>query len=90
MLIQYIIPLLITVCLAAGILILLRAMGVPADGNVEIIITGDEKAENMENAVAMAKRLSEHYFKNARVYIRGDESTYISVLCKRYGVCRKE
>ncbi len=90
MLIQYIVPLLITACLAALALVLLRTMGVPADGRVEIIISGDEKAENIENAVAMAKRLSEQYFKNAGVYIRGGESTYVNALCRRYDVCRKE
>ncbi len=90
MLMQYIVPLLITVCLALAALLLFRAMGVPAEGSVEIIITGDEKAENIENTVAMAKRLSERYFKNARVYIRGGDDTYVSALCRRYGVRRKE
>ncbi len=90
MLTQYIVPLLITVCLALVAILLLRAMGVPAGGSVEIIIAGDEKAENIENTVAMAKRLSEQYFKNARVYIRGGENTYVNALCRRYGVLRKE
>ena len=90
MLIQYIVPLLITACLAAAVLLLLRTMGVPADGSVEIIISGDEKADNIESAVAMAKRLSEQYFKDAKVYIRGGESTYVNALCRRYDVCRKE
>ncbi|MBE7024556.1 MAG: hypothetical protein E7408_00675 [Ruminococcaceae bacterium] len=90
MLLEYIVPLLITVCLAAAALLLLRAMGVPADGSVEIIITGDEDVENIENTVAMAKRLGQRYFSNARVYIRGSDSTYVNALCKRYGVLKKQ
>ncbi len=90
MLMQYIVPLLITVCLAAAARLLLYAMGVPADGSVEIIITGDEGAENIENTVAMAKRLSQRYFKDACVYIRGSDSTYVNALCSRYGVQRKQ
>ena len=90
MLVQYIVPFLITVCLAAAAFILLRAIGVPAGGNVEIIIAGDEGAENIENTVAMAKRLSQRYFSGARVYIRGGDTTYVNALCARYGVERKQ
>ncbi len=90
MLMQYIVPLLITVCIAMAVLLLLHAAGKPAGGNVEIIITGEEGAENIENTVAMAKRFAQQYFKNADVYIRGSDSTYVRALCRRYGVQRKE
>lgn len=90
MLFTYIIPLLITVCLAATALVLLYAVGVPADGSVEIIITGEEGKENIENTVAIAKRLSQRYFTGARVYVRGGDSTYVNALCRRYDVLKKE
>ncbi len=90
MLMQYIVPLLITVCVALAATLLLHATGVPADGSVEIIITGDEGAENIENTVAMAKRFAQRYFKDACVYIRSSDSTYVRALCSRYGVQRKE
>jgi hypothetical protein len=57
---------------------------------VEIIISGDEKAEQLENTVLLAKQAAQKYFKNANVYIRGGESKYIDVLCRRYHVQRKE
>ena len=87
---QYIVPLFISVCLAAAVFLLFYAEGRPAGGAIEIIIGGDETAESVEHTVAMARRLSERYFKNAQIYIRGGEERYVSALCKRYGVQRKE
>ncbi len=90
MLMQYIIPLIISLCIAAVVYILLYAAGRPAEGDVEIIIGGEEQTESVENTVAMARWLSERYFKDARIYIRGGEERYVSTLCRRYGVRRKE
>ena len=90
MLVQYIVPLIISVCLAAMVYILVYAQGKPAGGNVEIIICGEERTENVEHTVAMARQLSERYFKDAHIYIRGGEEQYVSALCRRYGVRRKE
>ncbi len=90
MLITYIVPLFITAFLAFLMIWFLKFRGKPAGGNVEIIISGDEEAENLEHAVQTAKRLSCECFKTARVFIRGSDSTYVNALCKRYDVQRKE
>lgn len=90
MLLNYAIPLLITFLLAAFCILLLRVIPGSTGARVEMIITGDEKAENMEKAVIIAKRLAQRYFKNAEVYVRGGANTYIDALCRRYDVRRKE
>ena len=87
---QFLVPILITVCIFAAVYILLSAVGAPAGGNVEIIISGEEETDYIENTVVMAKQLSERYFKNASVFIRGGEDTYVRALCRRYGIDRKE
>ncbi len=90
MLMQYGIPLLITLCLILATVVLLRSVHGTAEATVEIIISGDEQAENIENTVMIAKQMAQRYFKNASVYIRGEGSTYIDALCRRYDVMRKE
>lgn len=87
---QYFIPIIITVLIWAVLYILINAVGAPADGKVEIIISGEEQADCIENTVIMAKQLSQRYFKNASVFIRGGEDTYVHALCQRYSVDRKE
>ncbi len=87
---QFLVPILITVCIFAAVYILLTAVGMPAGGNVEIIISGEEQADCIENTVIMAKQLSERYFKNASVFIRGGDDTYVRAICRRYNIKRKE
>lgn len=87
---QYWISICITVCLAALVYLLIHAVGKPAGGHVEIIISGDENAESIENTVMMAKQLSQRYFRDASICIRGGEATYVGALCKRYNICQKE
>lgn len=90
MLMQYIIPLLITLLLAVFWVFLLKNFHGSTKAAVEIIISGDEKAEQLENTVLVAKAAAERYFKNANVYIRGGDDAYIDILCRRYHVLRKE
>ncbi|MBQ7036135.1 MAG: hypothetical protein IJN74_01430 [Clostridia bacterium] len=90
MLMQYGIPLLITGFLALFAVLLFRSLHGSTEASVEIIISGDEGAEQLENTVMIAKQAAERYFKNASVYIRGGEGAYIDALCQRYHVLRKE
>lgn len=90
MALQIFIPILITVSVAAAVYILLQAVGVPAGGRVEIIISGDEQTDAIENTVILAKQMSQRYFKNASVFIRGGDDTYVRALCHRYSIDRKE
>ena len=61
-----------------------------AETAVEIIVYGDENAEQIENTVMLAKEMAKRYFKNANVYIKGGEGAHLDVLCRRYNVLRKE
>ncbi len=90
MLMQYIIPLLITLLLAVFSVLLLKNVLGRTEAAVEIIISGDEKVEQLENTVLIAKQAAQRYFKNANVYIRGGDGAYIDVLCRRHHVLRKE
>lgn len=90
MLVQYGIPLLITLCLICTIALLFRAVISPVHTYVEIIISGDDKTEDLENAVITAKRISEKYFNNACVYIRGEENAYLNAICRRFDIQRKD
>ena len=90
MLMDYCIPLLITFLLASLAVILLYAVPKGTETPVEIIVSGDEKTENIEKTVLCARRIAGRYFKNVSVYIRGGQDAYIDVLCRRYHVQRKE
>ncbi len=90
MLMQYGIPLLITLLLVWTVVLLIRAITVPARTYVEIIISGDDVPEDVENAVITAKRLAEKYFENASVYVKGQDNIYINAICRRFGIERKE
>lgn len=90
MLMQYGIPLLITLCLVLSAFVLLWSLQGSSDVAVEIIISGEEKAEQIENTLMAAKLATQRYLKNASVYIKGGDSAYIDALCRRYNVLRKE
>ncbi|MDD6308650.1 MAG: hypothetical protein PUB07_04770 [Clostridia bacterium] len=87
--VQYGIPILITLLLVCMVVLLLRAVRAPVRTYVEIIVSGDECPEDLENAVITAKLLAERYFDDACVYVRGKDNAYIDMICRRYGVCRK-
>ncbi len=90
MLMQYGIPLLITLLLIWTVVLLVRAIVAPARTYVEIIVSGDDVPEDVENAVMTAKRLAERYFENACVYVRGKDNIYIDAICRRFDVKRKD
>ena len=91
MLYEYIIPLMILAAVAAAAFIIIRAVFMSRTfTQMDIIISADDEAEEVERGIVTARFVTEKYFVNAAIYVSGEDDGYIEYLCKTYGVLRKE
>ena len=90
MIVEYLIPIIITFLLAAALFTLIASTIMPSDAKVEIIVYSDENPDNLEYALMSAEKVAEKYFNNSTIYLKGRENDYINAVCKKYGAIRKD
>ena len=86
---EYLLPIIITIAMCFFFLWIIKNLNLPCDGGaVEIIIDGNENAEDLEKLILSSKYVAENYFVGAKIYLSGD-SQIVDTLCRQHKILKK-